>query len=70
RNLRGGVAMYYMELVDEELSTDQALEESEESAVDHLLVLGRQGDVTDDDILAVLPEAEENLDQLEGFRAP
>ncbi|MCS7281952.1 MAG: sigma-70 family RNA polymerase sigma factor [Anaerolineae bacterium] len=55
-----------MELVDEELLIDEALEESEESAVDHLLALGRaQGYVTYDDILSVFPEAEENLDQLE-----
>lgn len=55
-----------MELVDEELLLDETFEESEESAVDHLLALGRaQGYVTYDDILSVFPEAEENLDQLE-----
>ncbi len=55
-----------MDMVDEELILNESLEEPEESAVDHLLALGRaQGYVTYDDILSVFPEAEENLDQLE-----
>mgnify|MGYP000698701364 CR=1 FL=1 len=41
-------------------------EGEEESGIDYLLALGQaQGYVTFDDILAVFPEVEENLDQLE-----
>ncbi len=55
-----------VEMVDEDLLLDEGFEEPGESAVDHLLALGRaQGYVTYDDILSVFPEAEENLDQLE-----
>ena len=50
--------------------TNDAVEHTEmlspEAALEHLLELGRkQGFVTFDDVLRVLPEAENNMDQLE-----
>jgi RNA polymerase primary sigma factor len=60
-------------------NTDQQLDEAElvertplspEAALEHLVTLGRaQGYVTYDDVLAVLPEAETNMEQLEDIFA-
>lgn len=47
-------------------TTEQRVMLSPEAALEHLLELGRsQGYVTYDDVLRVLPEAENNMDQLE-----
>jgi RNA polymerase primary sigma factor len=57
-------------MIDDELINAIANREEEHPALARLIELGRQKSfVTIDDILSLFPEAEQDVDQLEGFAA-